>query len=96
MYSMVPDNSGAQPILKQPGTRANPDLLETSLCKQAMHENFCAVVKRKHKYYLILLLNSRYILRTMTECLIFQQQLSQSLKRQLQHEKVVVFKENKF
>lgn len=29
----------------------------------------------------------------MIECLIFQQQASQNLKQQLQHEKVVVFKE---
>lgn len=49
------DNPGAQLILKQPGTRANPDLLEMSLCKQVMHKNFCAAAKKKHKYCLILL-----------------------------------------
>lgn len=49
------DNPGAQLILKQPGTRANPDLLEMSLCKQVMRKNFWAAVKKKHKYCLILL-----------------------------------------
>lgn len=47
------DNPGAQVTLKQPGT--NPDLWEMFLCKQAMHKYFCAVAKRKHKSYLILL-----------------------------------------
>lgn len=41
------DNPGAQLSLKQPGT--NPDLLEMSLCMQAVHKYLCAAVKRKHK-----------------------------------------------
>lgn len=41
-------------------------------------------------------LNSWYILRMMMECLISQRHSSQSLKQQLQHEKVVVLKEKTF
>lgn len=57
---------------------------------------FLCSSKGKEQIFDFTELNSWHILRMMMECLIFQWQSSQSLKQQLQHEKVVVLKKRSF